>query len=64
MSKEARVHAHLTDLVKLLKSIETPDGVSTSGSEFTALANEIVNLVEQKFPTAPHQKNFADINLN
>lgn len=62
MSKEARVHAHLTDLVKLLKSIETPDGVSASGSEFSGLANQIVNLLEQKFPVAPHLKPIFEIN--
>ncbi|MGV8925275.1 MAG: hypothetical protein ACOH2G_06325 [Ewingella sp.] len=62
MSKEARVYAHLTDLVKLLKSIETPDGVSTSGSEFSGLANEIVHLVEQKFPVTPHLKPIVEFN--
>lgn len=60
MSKEAKVHAQLTDLVKLLESIETPDGASASGSELKDLVNEIDHLIDQKFPLEPHLKSFIE----
>lgn len=62
MSKETKVHAQLTDLVTLLKSIETPDGASASGSEFKGLVTEIEHLIDQKFPLEPHLKGFTDLN--
>lgn len=62
MSREAKVRAQLTDLVKLLKSIETPDGASASGSELKGLVNEIDHLIDQKFPLEPRLKPFTDFN--
>ena len=62
MSKEAKVHAQLTDLVKLLESIETPDGASASGSELKDLVKKIEYLIDQKFPLEPHLKPFSDFN--
>jgi hypothetical protein len=62
MSREAKVRAQLTDLVKLLKSIETPDGASASGSDLKGLVNEIDHLIDQKFPLEPHLKSFIELN--
>lgn len=62
MSKEAKVRAQLTDLVTLLKSIETPDGANASGSELKGLVTEIDHLINQKFPLEPHLKGFIDLN--
>ncbi|TCQ90234.1 MULTISPECIES: hypothetical protein [Rahnella] len=62
MSREAKVRAQLTDLVKLLKSIETPDGASSSGSDLKGLVNEIDHLIDQKFPLEPHLKSFIELN--